>query len=387
VLELAAACDSRIQIVDQIDQDQVGECIRQHDAVILPSPWDCSPNVGVEALASNRPLLATPVGGHMNLIVEGETGFFSVGTEENDLYRLVERALRGRDELAQHTRDRLPQKRHEQSFGPGVFCESLRELTNSPARWGATASCTTNSAEPGPLVSIVIPYFGSSRFIAQSVESVFAQEYRPIELLVVNDGSFDAADAVLEQLQSDYPLRVLSTVNAGQSAARNFGARHTTGEFLLFLDSDNTIEAGFITRAIAALTLDPEMAYVGGCLRFVNDENVPTFEPDGYRPIGNFSSSGATGTNIAGDTFAVIRRSSFEAVSGFDKYFMGSEDLDLYDRMRVAGQFGHIAPEFYCNYKVRTESASRSVRDPNQDSIHAQQRARTKQIAMDWSGR
>jgi glycosyltransferase involved in cell wall biosynthesis len=90
---------------------------------------------------------------------------------------------------------------------------------------------------PDPLVSVILPVYNRETSVARAVESVLAQTCRPLELIVVDDGSTDGTSRVLDQFGARITL--LRQPNAGAYAARNLGLRHARGEFVAFIDSDD----------------------------------------------------------------------------------------------------------------------------------------------------
>ena len=97
-----------------------------------------------------------------------------------------------------------------------------------------------------PLVSIIVPAYNRADHIVACIESVCKQTYRPIELIIVDDGSTDDTLAVCESHKSanhdsHFRMIVLSQSNNGAPAARNNGFRKSSGEYIIFLDSDDTL--------------------------------------------------------------------------------------------------------------------------------------------------
>lgn len=91
-------------------------------------------------------------------------------------------------------------------------------------------------------VSIVLPAYGVEEYIAEALDSLLAQTYENIEILVIDDGSPDGSGAIAEDYAArDSRVTVFHTANQGLGAARNFGAAQARGEFLWFVDSDDTV--------------------------------------------------------------------------------------------------------------------------------------------------
>jgi len=116
----------------------------------------------------------------------------------------------------------------------------------------------TSNIETG-LVSTIIPVFNRPKMIVESVNSVLEQTYRPIEIIIVNDGSSDETPQVLQQLQAQHTeVRIFSQKNGGPGAARETGRQHARGEFIQYHDSDDLLCVNKFQDQVAALIADPE---------------------------------------------------------------------------------------------------------------------------------
>jgi len=104
---------------------------------------------------------------------------------------------------------------------------------------------TTTSVGSSPLVSVIIPTFNRAWCIERCVRSVLEQTYRPIECIVVDDGSNDETSIILERIAVSIPkgieLKLIQKENGGANSARNRGLRECHGEYICYLDSDDTI--------------------------------------------------------------------------------------------------------------------------------------------------
>lgn len=111
-----------------------------------------------------------------------------------------------------------------------------------------------------PLISVIIPVYNRDRYLAEAIESVLAQTYPAIELIVVDDGSSDRS----AEIAQSYPLTYHFQPNGGIGSARNAGIALATGEFLAFLDSDDIWVADKLSKQMAAFEANPHIEAVFG---------------------------------------------------------------------------------------------------------------------------
>ena len=115
------------------------------------------------------------------------------------------------------------------------------------------------TTETGGLVSTIIPVHNRSGMLREAVGSVLAQTYRPIEIIIVDDGSDDGTAEMCDQLAVAHPeIRVLHQENAGPGAARERGRLVATGEFIQYLDSDDVLLPEKFEQQVAALRANPD---------------------------------------------------------------------------------------------------------------------------------
>lgn len=106
-----------------------------------------------------------------------------------------------------------------------------------------------------PLISIIIPVYNIKDYLERCVRSVCAQTYENLEILLVDDGSFDGTEKLCDKLaEEDVRIRVFHKQNGGSSSARNLGISLAKGEFLGFVDSDDYIDDSMYELLMAALT-------------------------------------------------------------------------------------------------------------------------------------
>lgn len=113
-----------------------------------------------------------------------------------------------------------------------------------------------------PLISVIIPVYNVELFLAQCLDSVCHQTYENLEIICVNDGSTDkSVDILNEWAASDERIKVTTIANAGLSNARNVGTQACSGQYLMYLDSDDWIDSSTVQKAVQALEVaDAELA-------------------------------------------------------------------------------------------------------------------------------
>jgi glycosyltransferase involved in cell wall biosynthesis len=220
-------------------------------------------------------------------------------------------------------------------------------------------------------VSVVIPTHNRAQIVGRAIESALAQTHADIQVVVVDDGSTDDTRTVAES----YGPRVtyVRQANAGVSAARNFGMRHARGEFIAFLDSDDSWEPWKIEAQFAALTRHPEaglvwtdMSAVDDCDRLIDARHLRVMysayeEVDIENTLRQVDTLGTLSAHVPrelssaavreGDLFGGIllgnlihtstvlfRRSWCEQAGGFDESFeRAGEDYEFYIRLCSSG--------------------------------------------------
>lgn len=119
-----------------------------------------------------------------------------------------------------------------------------------------------------PLVSVVVPVYNVEKYIARCIESILNQTHNHLELILVNDGSPDRSGEICDEYAlKDDRIKVFHTPNRGVSHARNTGLEHASGEYLLFVDSDDWVEDKHIEML---LPIDGEDLVYGGTKLFRN---------------------------------------------------------------------------------------------------------------------
>jgi glycosyltransferase involved in cell wall biosynthesis len=179
---------------------------------------------------------------------------------------------------------------------------------------------------PG-LVSVILPVHNGEQYLREAVECVLRQAYRPLEIIIVDDGSTDGTAEVARAFGSQ--VRFLRQDNAGPAAARNLGIRAAGGEFVAFIDADDVWPDDKLRLQMLCFAEHPSTEVVQGLIRRVW---LPPAVPP--RNVGTTMDAAFFYTNLGS---MIMRRSVFGKVGYFDESLAFHEDSDLWLRARERG--------------------------------------------------
>lgn len=193
-------------------------------------------------------------------------------------------------------------------------------------------------------VSIVTPAFDVASFIGDAIASVRAQDHPALELVVVDDGSRDGtAEAALRAAAGDPRVRLLRQANAGVAAARNAGIAASGGEALLFLDADDWLAPGAVSRLAAALAAAPGAVAAQGPWAAVPESARPGSIPARLRlrrqPGGDLLDRLLVRNLFVNGGHLLVRRDAFDAAGGFRPGLSYGEDWECWIRLALLGPF------------------------------------------------
>lgn len=100
-----------------------------------------------------------------------------------------------------------------------------------------------------PLISVIVPVYNVEKYLKECVDSILAQTYKNLEIILVDDGSTDRSPIICDEYAAKYPsIQTIHKANGGASSARNVGIDASNGKFLAFLDSDDVFDADMFSR-------------------------------------------------------------------------------------------------------------------------------------------
>lgn len=350
----------------------VKQKLSQVRAMILPSLLENYPYAVLEAMAEGCPVIVSQSGGHAEIIEDGSSGFIFSHQKTGDLEDKIQSVLH----LTPDEQKRIvaaAQERVKQVSGYEVIApqkeealewarERMRPRKNFPflhslERGYAPTVDQTLVGEAG-LLSVVIPFFNMGDYLEDALKPFISLNDVPVEIIVLDDGSNDQRSLdMLKNLHEHYQFRLERTQNQGLAATRNTGATLAKGEFLTFLDADDSMDPHLYRQALKVLHNYENVSYVGCWVEYFGNaqSHWSTWTPEPpYALVHNPINTGAL----------VYRRSDFLRYGLNDpafEYIM--EDYDSLLSMLEHGCRGVVIPEPYFRYRIRNDSMFHTTTD------------------------
>ncbi|MDH4209610.1 MAG: glycosyltransferase family 2 protein [Anaerolineae bacterium] len=211
-----------------------------------------------------------------------------------------------------------------------------------------------------PLVSVVVPVYNCERYLPEALESVLAQTYRPIEIIVVDDGSTDGSADAAQRLGPT--VRYCWQSHSGASAARNRGVDLAKGGFLAFLDADDLWLEAKLALQLAAFEADPTLDIVFG---HVQQFPSPDLE-DSAKVRLRYSAEKLPGHV---PSTMLITREAFLRVGPFESHWRLGEFMDWYLRALERGPKTLMLPDVLARRRLHADNLGVRERDSQGDYL------------------
>ena len=211
-----------------------------------------------------------------------------------------------------------------------------------------------------PLISVVIPTYNSAQYLPATLRSVLAQTLGDLEIIVVDDGSTDETEAVIQGLQSDKIRYIKQPNSGGPSRPRNVGIRAARGKYISIFDSDDLMLPNKLSESVAFLEDHPELGFVFTNFVVCNNEeedfagtfldtyagfwNLPKTVIGTTRSIirGRAAYENLFSENYIGTSGVVVPKQVFMTVGEFDETLAGPEDRDMWFRIAKSYDVGFL---------------------------------------------
>ncbi len=214
-----------------------------------------------------------------------------------------------------------------------------------------------------PLISIIVPVYNSERYLASALESVLAQAYKLIEVIVVDDGSTDGSAAIIKAFSGR--ICAIYQTNQGQGVARNRGSELATGSLLAFIDADDLWDSNKLATQVALLERFPSAVATYCDYRTIDGNGVttqPTSALGTPRPSGSVLPQLLIGNCMGSPSVVLVRREAFVRAGGFnEKHSRAAEDYALWLGLAAIGPIIY-SPDTLVSYRRHAGQTTQEAR-------------------------
>ena len=205
------------------------------------------------------------------------------------------------------------------------------------------------------LISVIIPTYNCDRYIVQAIDSVLTQENCEVEVIVIDDGSTDNTETVLEPYGDE--IRYILQKNQGVAAARNHGIAQAKGNYVAFLDADDYCLPGKLAAQAEILDAKPDIGIVHSGWQRVDSEANKILDVRPWEDVPNLDLVGWLRWKPVLPSAMMFRREWLEYAGGFDPRFPPAEDTNLVLRMALKGCKTEWLREITVHYRQHEQSA------------------------------
>jgi len=205
-----------------------------------------------------------------------------------------------------------------------------------------------------PLVSVIIPTYNMDRYVLEAVDSALSQTYKPLEIIVVDDGSADTTYSRLTPYIEQGNISYVFQENKGLATTRNTGIREAHGEYIAFLDADDLFLPRKIEQQVAFLETHPhcDISYCD-LWHFFDGAPDRLFHHEYQFYEGNAILKKLLNKNFINPLSVVLRKQTIEHCGLFNEAYLRSEDWELWIRFAEKGMKFCFLKEKLAKYRMR----------------------------------
>jgi glycosyltransferase involved in cell wall biosynthesis len=369
--------ENKLQLLGSIPPHKIKNYTDGAEVILIPSVVENLPYTVLETMAYGKIVLASMQGGQAEIIEDGTDGFlFDHHTPQSFINSIKRINTLSSKEIITVSNNAYKKIKENYSYQTvyekkyTVISTLLKSEPNNdhfPFATPHTRSSVANSnTGVKDLLSVVIPYYNMGAYVEETIHSIINSTYSNIEIIIVNDGSTEKSSIeILATLKNKYAaIKILDKKNMGLSLARNDGASMASGEYLAFLDADDTVEPSYFEKAIEVLKHKKNIFFVGCWAKYFDEGGGiwPTFNPEPpYLLYHNMINSSAL----------VYKKEAFIQHGLNDpKMIYGMEDYESVINMVKNGCQGVSLPQPLWNYRIRKKSMARGFNKEKQTYLY-----------------
>ncbi len=334
---------SNVGILGSMPYEQMTPIIQQA-GVYLATARETFGIGTLEAMAAGVPIAGWRYGGQEEIVIEGETGYLAEYGDFDALAACIRKCLSERIRISRNAQDDV---------------RSRWQWKDKIAQYARIFTQTYEAYhEARPKVSVIITCHNLARYLPDALRSVSDQSLLDWECIIVDDASTDDTSDISNALTDSRFRYIRTPSNLKLSGARNYGASHAKGTYILFLDADDMLAPNALDALSHALDNDTSIHIVFGHLDTINDYGEdrkrnpwPGSEFDWHAQIAHLNQLPYS---------AMMRREVFERSGGYRARDWRAEDASLWTRLSSFGfRIAKVTEESTLIYRLRSDSKSR----------------------------
>lgn len=219
--------------------------------------------------------------------------------------------------------------------------------------------------------SVLLPVYNAEKYLESAIESVLNQSINDYELLILNDGSTDNSEAIIDHfVNADDRCRKFSWPNQGIIKTLNAGISEARGEIIFRMDADDQCVSNRFEKQLDYLDQHPECVAVGSRVLLIDDVGLPIMPFNVPIEHDEIDRSNFTGTGSAMVHPSVaMRRDVVKQIGGYRQKYLHAEDIDLFLRLAEVGSLYNI-PDILLHYRQHADSIGYSKRQQQVKSVY-----------------
>lgn len=196
-------------------------------------------------------------------------------------------------------------------------------------------------------ISVIIPTYNRAKLLPRALHSVLKQSYKAEEILIIDDGSSDNTEEVLQAFMSH--IRYIKQENSGVSAARNKGIELARCEWVAFLDSDDEWHTDKLQKQVDLYEQNPNLAFIHTGEQWIRNNKKVSYPRKLQKPSGWCFLENTATCKIAASS-VLMKKALFEELGDFNKDLLVCEDYDMWLRIAYSYELGLVDEELISKY-------------------------------------
>ena len=241
------------------DEDQLALLYNAADVFVLPSLEDNLPNTVVEALACGTPVAAFDVGGVPDMVEHGITGYLAPAKNVAGLADAIEWCVNYAPAEIRHS----CRAKAEGAFALEAQANQYKKLYDTLSSKKESPKTGVLTKKTAPKISIVTPSYNQAEYLEECIDSILSQNYPNLEYIIMDGGSTDGSVEIIRKYEKHLTYWQ-SQPDGGQYQAINAGFKHSTGDIMCWLNSDDKLHPGALHQVALAFRAMPQTEWITG---------------------------------------------------------------------------------------------------------------------------